>query len=413
MFTTHQTHETNIRLPFSFILFGTVAFFASQVILLSSGPHTINGAFRIPSVWAAAHLAVLGWALMVAMGAMYQLVPVAFLTPIWNETLGFIQFFITAVGILSFSVSLAIKVQMAFFPGLLLTFGLVLFFLQMFMTLRKQTKKNIMTLFVGSALVCLLLTVVLGVTLTFHFWSGTETLDHLLVLKTHVLFGIFGWFTLLIIGFSYKMVPMFSLAHGFSMKLARYVYVMYISGLIVSFFSFFKKDEALFPFGMVLLFVGFALFVYHMFTILQTRVKKKLDLPFLFALLAIGIALFLHGTVLILSFSKNLYSFGILVYAYLFGWIILSIIGYLYKIVPFLWWTHRYSKKIGKENVPTLKQMMNEKWTVVQCSLFVASFIGVVFALIVSSLSLFYIAQGGMVLFSLLFASSIISVLFK
>ncbi|WP_422108704.1 hypothetical protein [Anoxybacillus flavithermus] len=145
MLTTHQTYETNIRLPFSFILFGTVAFLFSQMMFLFSGPQMVIGAFRIPSVWAAVHLTVLGWALMVAMGAMYQLVPVAFLTPIWNETVGFIQFLVTALGILSFSASLALKMQMAFFPGLLLTFGFVLFFLQMFMTLRKQAKKNIMT----------------------------------------------------------------------------------------------------------------------------------------------------------------------------------------------------------------------------------------------------------------------------
>lgn len=33
------------------------------------------------------------------MGAMYQLVPVAFLAPIWNQKLGYIQFIITVVGI--------------------------------------------------------------------------------------------------------------------------------------------------------------------------------------------------------------------------------------------------------------------------------------------------------------------------
>jgi hypothetical protein len=95
------------------------------------------------------------------------------------------------------------------------------------------------------------------------------------------------------------------------------------------------------------------------------------------------------------------------------GWIIFSIIGYLYKIVPFLWWTHRYSKKIGQENVPTLKQMMNEKWTVAQCILFTVSLAGVVIALTVSSLPLFYVAQGAMTLFSLLFAGTILSVFWK
>ncbi|WP_241736819.1 hypothetical protein [Anoxybacillus flavithermus] len=91
----------------------------------------------------------------------------------------------------------------------------------------------------------------------------------------------------------------------------------------------------------------------------------------------------------------------------------LLIYSYLYKIVPFLWWTHRYSQKIGKENVPTLKQMINEKCTVFTCGLFLVSFIGVILALIVSSLPLFYVAQGGMVAFSLLFAGTIIAVLRK
>lgn len=413
MLTTNQPYETNIRLPFSFILFAVIALIPSQFILLLSGPQIVNGVFRIPSVWAAVHLAVLGFALMIAMGAMYQLVPVAFLTPIWNETLGFIQFIATAVGISLFSVFLAFKPQLSVYPGLLLVIGILLFFVQMFVTLSKQSKKNIMTLFVSSALVCLLLTIVLGLTLAYHFFNGTEIFNHLFLLKAHILFGISGWFTLLIIGFSYKMAPMFSLAHGFSMKPARNVYIFYLSGLIISFFSFLKNNDTLFPVGTILLFIGFAFFVYHMFTILQKKVKKKLDRPFLFSLLAIGIGLPLHGAAVFLSFDSHSNSFGILLYAYIFGWIFLSIIGYLYKIVPFLWWTHRYSKKIGKENVPTLKQMINEKWITIQCILFMISFTGVAYAFIVSSLSLFYIAQIGMVLFSLLFAYSIFSVLFK
>ena len=78
-----------------------------------------NGSFRIPAIWSAAHLLILGWALMVAMGAMYQLVPVAFLTKIWNETFGFIQFVVTAVGIVSFAGMLYWSPQKALIPGIL------------------------------------------------------------------------------------------------------------------------------------------------------------------------------------------------------------------------------------------------------------------------------------------------------
>ena len=413
MIPTNTAYETNIRLPLLFIVFGVVAFVAAQAILLAAGPAAASGVFRLPSIWAAAHLAVLGFALMIAMGAMYQLVPVAFLTPIWSEQLGFVQFFITAAGIIAFSMSLAFYAHVALFPGVLLVLGIILFLFQMGMTLRKQAKKNIMTLFVGSALLFLLLTILFGLTLALHFWSGNEAADHLFILKTHILFGMCGWFSLLIMGFSYKMVPMFSLAHGFSMKLARYVYVFYVTGLIVTFISFFQDGRGLFASGAGLLFAGFALFAYHIWTILQKRVKKNLDRPFQFALLAIGIALILHAAAFLLSLSGNDHGMAIVIYAYVFGWIMFSIIGYLYKIVPFLWWTHRYSKKIGQENVPTLKQMINEKWTIVQCILFTVSLVGVVIALTVSSLPLFYAAQSAMTLFSLFFASTMISVLWK
>lgn len=141
MIPTNTAYETNIRLPLLFIVFGVVAFVAAQAILLAAGPAAASGVFRLPSIWAAAHLAVLGFALMIAMGAMYQLVPVAFLTPIWSEQLGFVQFFITAAGIIAFSMSLAFYAHVALFPGVLLVLGIILFLFQMGMTLRKQAKK--------------------------------------------------------------------------------------------------------------------------------------------------------------------------------------------------------------------------------------------------------------------------------
>ncbi|EQB94799.1 hypothetical protein GA8_15790 [Geobacillus sp. A8] len=142
MFPTRTGTETDVRLPFSFIMFAVLAFAASQLMLLGAIPSLSSGAFRLPFVWAAAHLALLGFALMTAMGAMYQLVPVAFLTPIWSERLGFWQFAITALGIVAFAASLAFTPNQAFLPGLLLLFGIVLFVWQMAMTLKQQKTKR-------------------------------------------------------------------------------------------------------------------------------------------------------------------------------------------------------------------------------------------------------------------------------
>src|SRR5690606_12103793 len=129
--------------------------------------------------------------------------------------------------------------------------------------------------------------------------------DHLVVLKSHILLGVAGWFTFLIFGFSYKMIPMFSLSHGFSMKPAKWIFIVYAIGLIVTIFSFITEKNLFLQVGMSLLFAGFALFSYHITTIIKLRLKKKLDRPFIFSLIAIGFGLVVHLAGMILSIRSE------------------------------------------------------------------------------------------------------------
>src|SRR5699024_10245513 len=115
---------------------------ASQFILFFNSTALLSGQFRIPDMWMSAHFLLLGFAVMVAMGAMYQLVPVAFLTPIWNETFGFIQFFVTAIGIASLSILLGVNPSLAVYGGIITVLGIIMFIIQMTMTMKKQTEKT-------------------------------------------------------------------------------------------------------------------------------------------------------------------------------------------------------------------------------------------------------------------------------
>lgn len=406
--------ETNIKLPFSFILFSLLALVVSQVPLLANGHVMADGSFRLPAIWSAAHLLILGWALMVAMGAMYQLVPVAFLTKIWNEKFGFIQFYITAVGVTTFAVMLYLSPQKALIPGVITLLGILMFLFQMLMTLKTQAKPNILTAFVGTALVCLLLTILLGITLIYCLQTGAGADYYQAIFKSHLLLGITGWFTLLIFGFSYKMAPMFSLAHGFPMVHARFVYGIYTAGLIVSLVAFFTGAAILLKIGFFLLLIGFSIFSWHLSIIIKKRLKKKLDKPFSFAILAIGFGNIIHLAAFILLWTPWFAEFiGPLVYAYIMLWIILSITGYLYKIVPFLWWTYKYSKEIGKTNVPTLKDMMNEKIVVPVFSALITAIFIVFFSMTGKTAILFNIGQFVISISFLIIASSIFSVLKK
>lgn len=145
------------------------------------------------------------------------------------------------------------------------------------------------------------------------------------------------------------------------------------------------------------------------------RLRRKLDKPFHFATLAIINGWVIHVAAFFISLfhidDPVIWSW--LIFLYIFCWIIFSILGYLFKIVPFLWWTHKYAERIGKESVPTLKEMINEK---VSGYLFIVFYVALFGILISTSI------QSGVTLFfflailtvnGLLYALSIVAVLFK
>ena len=138
------------------------------------------------------------------------------------------------------------------------------------------------------------------------------------------------------------------------------------------------------------------------------------DKPFMFALAAIGFGNVIHLTALILLLSRHFENLaGPIIYTYILLWIVLSIAGYLYKIVPFLWWTYKYSKDIGKTKVPTLKEMMNEKIISPTFFLFIVNVFIVFFAIIFKQTIFFTIGQFLLSITFIIFAISIVKVLKK
>jgi hypothetical protein len=166
--------------------------------------------------------------------------------------------------------------------------------------------------------------------------------------------------------------------------------------------------------GFFLLLTGFSIFSWHIGIIIKKRLKKKLDKPFTFALVAIGFGNVLHLAAFIMLWNPDFSTLaGPLIYAYLLLWIVLSIVSYLYKIVPFLWWTYKYSKEIGKNKVPSLKEMMNEKIVIPLFSLFIIAILAVFCALTFHITILFNIGQFSLSIVFIIIVFSILSVLKK
>lgn len=409
MFGPSLKSDTHVFLPIGFIFFALLAFGTSQAILLFNTDKVLLGEFRTPILWMVAHFLLLGFAVMVAMGVMYYLVPAVFATSIFSETLGFIQQAITIIGFLSFSLLLGLRPDQAIYGGIIVVIGIFLFLIQMFLTIRKQKDNPIVKSFVIGALICFLLTIVAGVILT---WSlAFENVQiYQAVFKSHITPGVAGWFSLLIFGFSYNLVPMFTLSRGFSKKYAKFVFAIYITGLLLLNVSFWLAVSIVQTIGWLLLLIGFVFFSIDVQEILQKRLRRKLDQSLSFALLAIVVGLTIHGIALFLSIFNitDQRGWGWLIFLYVLGWIIFSILGYLQKIVPFILLAHQSTKSNESGKIPSITEMIDEKLNTILFSLFLIGIIGVIFGVIVQMGSVILISQFIFTVTTLIYIYSIV-----
>lgn len=377
--------ETNVKLPFTSIIYALFAFVGAQVIILLQIDAMMTGSFRIPPLWTASHLLMLGFALMVVIGAMYQLVPVALFTPIFSERLGFIQLGITLIGITMLAIFLYFAPHYAWYGGIITVVGISLFLFNMFLTILQQKDKNMITVFITASLLSLFATILCGLLLVLNIRTSFLQ-NHEQLLLAHITFGVVGTFSLIIFGFSYQLVPMFSLAHGHKNQWTKTAFLLYVGGLLITVlsFSFTSTNMLIFMIGNGLLLIGYCAFLTDIYDMFKNRLRKKLDKSFSFSILAICFGFVCH--VFAFGFAvlqiTSIRAWGVLIAVYIVTWIIFSILGYLNKVVPVLWWTHKYSEQIGKEKVPTLQEMTNERLNAVLFSLFLISFFIFVIALL-------------------------------
>jgi hypothetical protein len=358
----NQINIKDIRLPIQYIITGIVFFIISQIVLLKGASAIANETAQSPDIWGAAHLLLLGFAVMVAMGAMYQLVPVAMQTEIYSLKLGHWHYYSFVFGVLGMGISFIIfsTTYLLIFAAITVI-SIVTFQLNMWLTI-KDAKTSEIKISIITSLIYFLLTITLGFWLVIDFFHPHLIVWHQKFLKLHILFGIIGWFTFLILGFSMKLLPMFTLSHGYESKLTYRAIFSVNGGIVLGVLGIIFEVTLLFWLGFLAVIIGIIFFYLQVRIILKKRLKKKLDLGVYVAIAAFPLAVV--GAVLLAILSLLIdgdVSFTAIIYFLAMGWIALTILGYLFKIIPFLWWTYKYSNTIGRGKVPALKEMTNEK----------------------------------------------------
>lgn len=367
-----------LSVPLPFLLTGACAAALFGLLLPWIAPEAIQ-APGFPHVLALVHIATLGWLTMTIMGASLQLVPVIVVAPL--RAARFIRWqypvYVSGVILLLSGFWWMLPWLMAV-GGTVIVLAIAHYVVVLSATLTHATTRPLTVRFLVASMIYLCIVVSLGLTAAFNFQFGFLGAVFEQLLLTHITLGILGWLSSTLIGVSYTLVRMFALAHGHSDRLGRLIFVLLnvsITGLALGFiFSWFPLILA----GEGALLATAWLFAFDFAGMLHARRRKVLDVTQYHAIAAAGyFSLVIPLGIMIATFGwwqpAILAALGL---AALVGWLGQSIIGYLYKIVPFLIWHARYGPLVGREHVPLMRELVHERWTWVSFWLINTSLVG-------------------------------------
>ncbi|MEO8954837.1 MAG: hypothetical protein ABI396_15470 [Ktedonobacteraceae bacterium] len=353
-----------LAVPLPFLLTGTCAAALFGLLLPWVAPEAIL-APGFPHVLALVHLATLGWLTMTIMGATLQLTPVMIVAPLRATRFLSWQYPVYTSGVLLLlSGFWWMRLWLLAVGGIVIMLAVVHYVVVLGITLAHATTRPLTLRFLVASLAYLCLVVSLGLTAAFNMQFGFLGADTDRLLVIHLTLGVLGWLSSLLIGVSYTLVRLFALAHGHSDRLGKVIFVLLQVSIAALALGFLFSWLALLLLGGGLLIAATWLFAYDFGRMFRSRHRKLLDVTQYHSMAAVvyfclvvpfGVAAVVFGW----RQPTVLAALGL---AALVGWLGQSIIGYLYKIIPFLIWHSRYGPRVGREKVPLMRELVHERW---------------------------------------------------
>jgi len=361
-----------ISVPYRFFLtaplFGAVA----GLVLAWLGPAALESRWS-PGALAMTHLIVVDFMLQAMCGALLQFVAVVAGANIWRPRLvaAIVHPLITA-GAVFLATAFLLEQQLLFLlAALVFATALGLFLTVMAMALLRTPARGMSIHVLRLAVLGLLVTVVLGVTLasTLGLQQSLQSVWSLLALiNVHVAWGLGGWALMLVIGVSYLVVPMFQLTPAYPVWLTRLVPAgLFLVLCLWSLQLLPDTGEAqTWQSGVALAGMLLAgLFAVATLWLQSRRRRRQADTTFVFwrgAMLALlGLAaswLLFEALPQFGSHPRAPLWLGVLA---LPGVFLSVIMGMLYKIMPFLNWLHLQRQGGVAMPPPNMKQMIPER----------------------------------------------------
>ena len=358
-----------ISVPFRFFLtapiFGVVISFVLFFTPFSESSNQYSH-FAIGLI----HLFTLGILSMIIFGAMQQMMPVLagaiikkprFFANVVHTSLVFGTLF------LSFSFILELR-NLLFIGATFLAIAFLTFFIMsiklLFNVKFLTSTVKAMRLFSLAGLI----TLFLGLYLAFSHINLSFDENYYIVVFLHILFALFGFTLLLIMGVSFQVIPMFYVALDFPKFVQNKMPLILFILLFVS-AVFLYLDINFFILKIIFTTLIISICFYGLKS-LNNRRRPVFDATLWYWKLSLS-SLIISMIIWIFNLFESNY---ILAIVFAFGFLYSLLQGMVYKIIPFLSWFHLSSK--GYFKLPTIREFIDEKYIKIH---FFVHFISIVF----------------------------------
>ncbi|OGS92626.1 MAG: hypothetical protein A2Z95_07280 [Gallionellales bacterium GWA2_60_18] len=316
-----------------------------------------------PALLAATHCITLGFMAMVMLGATQQILPVLIGSPVpASRNVAWLTVLPLGAGALSLSTGFAlVSAPFLDLAWPLLGIAFAVFIAAALVSLGRAATRNVTWVSILLALLALAGAVTLGMMLASGYASGT-ILDYTRWSGAHLSLALGGWVTLLIVGVSYQVVPMFQITPNYPKWLTGMLAPALFAVLLLRLATPAPLEAAL-EIAFWLLAGGFAVVTLR----LQGQRRRKVaDATLSFFRLGLAALLLTAAlslaALLVPDAAATLRLLSAI--AFIGGFALSLIHGMLYKIIPFLVWFHlfRGGPNAMKVGIPNMKEVIPERW---------------------------------------------------
>lgn len=378
--TAHLSVESAppLEVPFRFFLTAPLfgALFASILTLQGEGLFVAGRWY--PLLIGALHLINLGVLVMVVSGVLFQMLPVV----------GGVQFprFLLVSRLLHLSLTLG---TLLLFAGIssgtstisqwgfwVLMSGVVPYIL-LFMTLIfRVSQPSAWIVLLRYSAMFLLALVGLGMFLLLG-WGSEQIPVYRQWTDVHAIWGLGGWFTLLLMTSSFQLIPMFQVTPEFPQWLKRWAVPLITAGLLL--WGVGRIISVPFETGLTVAMFGISIYAVVTLNLLRQRKRKLFDSTVMFWQIAL-LALLLGSGFITVQQLRGETLPGWLAMFWIFIFLLPMLTGMLLKIAPFLVFLHMQQEMVRNPEqmgsltaLPTLFQILPVQWGKRLLMLFVAT----------------------------------------